>query len=268
MIFFLPETMFHRKRVEHGLPVTTHRTSHETTNSRSSHSEIPAMGQGSTGDHGIQQAPIPAVELKSPITRKISPVDQNFGIGRPSLQQFNWWPKPIYFDRKVVLRDVVAPLYIFSFPIILWAALSMGFASNCLLGLNLTQSQVFSAPPYLFTPSKVGCTNFAFVVGGIIGLLLAGPLSDFISLRAARRNKGVREAEFRLIALIPFIIICLVGMVVVAVGFQRHYSWEVVVAYGFVSVGIQVVSIPAISISVSVLGYASFDAQILQWRRV
>jgi hypothetical protein len=136
------------------------------------------------------------------------------GRGRPGKAQFSFFQKIRFEGKEMLARDALAPFQIFTVPIISWAAMSMGFAANCLLGLNLTQSQVFAAPPYNFTSAQVGFVNFAFVVGGIIGLLTAGPLSDFISLRAAKKNGGVREPEMRLIALFPYIAICLIGMVV------------------------------------------------------
>jgi hypothetical protein len=139
---------------------------------------------------------------------------QHAGRGRPNKKQFSLIPKLEYEGSQVLFRDIVAPVQIFFFPIILWAALSLGFAANCLLALNLTQSQVFAAPPYNFSPAQVGFVNFAFVVGGVIGLLTAGPVSDWVSMRATIRNKGVREAEMRLVALIPYLAICLVGMTV------------------------------------------------------
>lgn len=135
-------------------------------------------------------------------------------IGRPSKAQFSIIPNPHFPGKSLIFRDILAPVQIFLFPIIFWACFSFGFAANCLLALNLTQSQVFAAPPYLFTPAQVGFVNFAFVVGGVVGLLTAGPLSDWVSMRATARNGGVREAEMRLIALVPYVCICLVGMVV------------------------------------------------------
>jgi hypothetical protein len=73
----------------------------------------------------------------------------------------------------------------------------------------------------------------------------------------------------RLIALIPYIAICLIGMVVSnsvtligvrgkswptlkisAVGMQRRWPWQAIVVIGYGFVGIQVVAIPAIVISV------------------
>lgn len=143
-----------------------------------------------------------------------TPIYENVGKGRPRRSQFSLIPKLEYDGSNILFRDVIAPFQIFLFPIVFWAAMSLGFAANCLLALNLTQSQVFAAPPYLFTPGQVGFVNFAFVVGGILGLLTAGPISDWVALRAARRNNGVREAEMRLVALVPYIAICLIGMTV------------------------------------------------------
>jgi hypothetical protein len=137
--------------------------------------------------------------------------------GYPSRKQFALFVKPTFIHgslKETILRDVLAPIQIFFYPITLWAGMSFGFASNCFLGLNLTQSQVFAAPPYLFSTAQVGFVNFAFVGGGVVGLLTAGPASDWISIRLARRNGGVREAEMRLWALIPYIAILLIGMVV------------------------------------------------------
>jgi hypothetical protein len=140
--------------------------------------------------------------------------DRSRPVGRPSKEQFSLIPKAQFEAKDIIFRDIVAPIQIFTFPIICWVAFAFGFSTNCLLALNLTQSQVFAAPPYLFNPAQVGFVNFAFVVGGMIGLMTAGPFSDWVSMRATKRNNGVREAEMRLVALVPYIAICLVGMVV------------------------------------------------------
>jgi MFS family permease len=87
----------------------------------------------------------------------------------------------------------------------------MGFAANCILNLNITQSQVLGALPYNFTPSAVGLVNLASVGGAAIGLLTAGPLSDRVSMKITKRDRGMREPERRLPALLPYIAACLVG---------------------------------------------------------
>lgn len=141
-------------------------------------------------------------------------VDEYLGRGRPSRSQFNI-VQPI--DRKAVstiLYHVVTPIQIFFFPIIFWAAMSMGAAANALLCVNLTQSQALAAPPYNFSPANVGFANFALAVGAIIGLATAGPFSDWVAMRATKKNGGIREPEQRLPALIPFLVVSVIGMVV------------------------------------------------------
>ncbi|KAG9787244.1 hypothetical protein KCU88_g2013, partial [Aureobasidium melanogenum] len=102
-------------------------------------------------------------------------VDEHLGRGRPSRSQFNVI-QPI--DRRAtafatILRHVLTPVQIFAYPIIFWAAMSMGAAANALLCVNLAQSQALAAPPYNFTPANVGFANFALAVGAIVGLATA-----------------------------------------------------------------------------------------------
>lgn len=206
------------------------------------------------GNSSSSRTPTPA-----PTT---SPADRP--IGGPSRAQFSLAPHP-RFSRGLgaVLHDAVSPVQIFAFPIVLWAALTMGFASNCLLALNLTEAQVFGPPPYLFDSAQIGYTNFSFAVGAILALCTAGPLSDWIALRRARRNEGVLEAEFRLWSVLPYVACCLVGMVVTAVGYQRGWRWEVVVVVGYGLVGVQTVGIPAVVIAYAVDCYKTLPGEIM-----
>lgn len=135
--------------------------------------------------------------------------------GHPSLhQRFLLLPRPDSHALRTLPLTSITPFRIATYPIILWASLALGFTANTSLTLNLTQSQVFAAPPYHFSPSQVGFTNFAMAAGAIIGLLTAGPLGDWVSMRRTRGNGGVREPEMRLIAMGPYVCATAVGMVV------------------------------------------------------
>lgn len=197
-IFLAPETRFRRGGSHPGTPTGAART--VDSDKEKQDTSLTTDGPRS-GSPSISESP-----------RR--PFNNVLGTGKPSKAQFALIPTLQYDGLSLLLHDITAPIYLFAFPIVLWASLSFGFAANCLLSLNLTQSQVFAAPPYLFSPASVGYINFAFFGGSLIGLFTAGPLSDWISMRATRRNGGVREPEMRLIALIPYIIICLIGMVV------------------------------------------------------
>jgi len=209
MVFMLPETRYNRPSTSRAGSIA----------SASDDRTLQSKDEDNSLTNQITRTKLPANKEDSAVPKKtndhvVRASDENRPIGGPSRAQFSLIPKPQFETKDIVIRDIIAPIQIFTFPIICWVAFAFGFSTNCLLALNLTQSQVFAAPPYLFNPAQVGFVNFAFVVGGIIGLMTAGPFSDWVSMRATKKNNGVREAEMRLIALVPFIAICLVGMVV------------------------------------------------------
>lgn len=129
-----------------------------------------------------------------------------------SSQRWKVLSKPDIDAIRLLPRDIVMPFYLALFPIVLFGALCVTFGANSLLVLNLVESQGFSRPPYNFSPEAVGFTNFALMVGGIIGLCTAGPLSDWMSMVLTKRNNGIREPEMRLFTFIPYIVIGVIGM--------------------------------------------------------
>jgi hypothetical protein len=115
--------------------------------------------------------------------------------------------------KSFLVRDIFSPLYVFLF-IIFWAGLNVAGPANLLLFWNLTESAILSNPPYSWSPGAVGYSNFAFVIGGMLGLVTAGPFSDWVAKQRTKRNNGIHEAEMRLPALIPYFITTIIGIVV------------------------------------------------------
>lgn len=103
--------------------------------------------------------------------------------------------------------------------------------------------------------TNTGFTNFAILVGAFIGLATAGPFSDWVSARATRRNGGVREPEMRLPAMIPYVLIMILGNICVSVGFQNKWPWQAIVIIGFTSAGIQVAALPGMASTYAVDSY-------------
>jgi MFS family permease len=191
LIFFLPETRYNRRE--------------QTSEPRSHDSPIDVDSN--------EKPSTAAVEIESNQAQMTNP-DEYLGKGRPSRQQFNAFQPT---DRKAlseVWRHLWTPIEIFFFPIICWAAWTMAGAANVFLLLVLYESPILSNPPYNFSSASVGFANFAPAVGAIIGLTVAGPFSDWVAMRATRRNNGIREPEMRLPALIPFLVISTIGLVV------------------------------------------------------
>ena len=146
--------------------------------------------------------------------------------GKPSKQQFKLYQANKHPFESIFL-DLWTPIKLFAFPIVEFASFVVSWSASVFLTLNLTQSQRFAPPPYGFSSTAIGFFNFAIVGGGLIGLFSAGPLSDWISMRLTRRNKGIREPEMRLLTMIPYVIIMIIGNFIVAFGYEKEWDWKV-----------------------------------------
>lgn len=146
--------------------------------------------------------------------------------GRPSKKQFRLW-QPVETNFKTVLMGFWIPWKLLSFPIVELAAFVVSWSASVMLTLNLTQSQAFAEPPYNFKSQTIGFFNFAILIGSFIGLATNGIFSDWISMRATRKNGGIREPEMRLPAMIPYVIISIIGNFVVAFGYEYKWDWRV-----------------------------------------
>lgn len=129
--------------------------------------------------------------------------DPYLGKGTPSKQQWKLF-QPNAHQFKAILLDLWIPWKLFAFPIVEFAAFVISWSCSSFLTINLTQSQNFAAPPYNFNSQSIGFMNFAILAGALIGLATAGPLSDWVSARATKKNGGIREPEMRLPAMSMF----------------------------------------------------------------
>ena len=204
IVFMFPETKWHR----------VHPT--EVTEIRKSLSE-------GSGEKGGIAAAISGLSKLSQV--ETAARDPSLGHGRPSKQQWKpWQPRD---PRTTIWNEISTPWKLFAFPIVQLAAFIVSWSASCFLTLNLTQSQNFAAPPYLYSSETIGFFNFAILIGAFIGLGTAGPLSDWISMKLTIRNRGIREPEMRLLTMVPYTLIMILGNVIVAVGYQRSWSWKV-----------------------------------------
>ena len=152
--------------------------------------------------------------------------DPWLGKGSPSKQQWKLF-QPNAHPVKSILLDLWIPWKLFAFPIVEFASFVVSWSASCYLTDNLLQSLAFGAPPYNFSPLTIGFFNFAVLVGAIIGLLTAGPLSDWISMVLTKRNNGIREPEMRLLTMVPYFVLMLIGNFITAFGWHNGWSWKV-----------------------------------------
>jgi hypothetical protein len=272
-IFLFPETKFKREFIPANSQVSS---SPPLKGSTEQIEETPAANDTSAVDHADPEKTAP-VQSKGPTVEgeTLSHVhthqDPWLGRGKPSKQQWKLWQPS---DGNVFTNlafEIYMPWKLLLFPIVEFAAFVVSWSASSFLTLNLTQAQVFAAPPYNFTSTKIGFFNFAILIGQLIGLFTAGPLSDAIAARLTKRNRGIREPEMRLLTMVPYIILMLIGNFVVAFGYQQSWDWkvsitlkpnfqtysqnQVIVIIGYTCAGIQVAALPAISSTYAVDSY-------------
>lgn len=250
--FMFPETKYHRAHpveLSHGGAAAIHHDSSKFDSEKIEHT--PPSTINDDINKSSNEKSIALSDLEATKTQDRDPF---LGKGKPKKGQWMIF-QPNAHPFKSMALDLWIPWKLFAFPIVEFASFVVSWSCSSFLTLNLTQSQAFAAPPYNFSSQSIGFMNFAILVGAFIGLATAGPLSDWVSMRATRKNGGIREPEMRLPAMIPYVIIMYLGNIVVSVGYEKHWPWEAIVLIGFTCAGIQVAALPAIVSTYAVDSY-------------
>lgn len=102
-------------------------------------------------------------------------------------------------------------------------------------------ARLFAPPPFLFTPTKLGYLWAFPTIGAICSFILSHILMDRSSKWLARKNNRVFEPEFRLILVIPTLLIGIPGLVAfgwyadTANPVHGHVNWVVIsVIFGLI----------------------------------
>jgi hypothetical protein len=119
-------------------------------------------------------------------------------------------------------KILIRPAVIFWYPAVLWAFLIYGTTLTWIVVFSVVNASIFTAPPYNFSVSQVGLISISPFVMTIIGEVIAGPLNDFICIYLAKRNHGIYESEFRLVLMIPVLLLGITGFF--GFGASIHYQ--------------------------------------------
>ncbi|KAJ4319013.1 hypothetical protein N0V94_004150, partial [Neodidymelliopsis sp. IMI 364377] len=96
-------------------------------------------------------------------------------------------------------------------PIVLCCAGLWGIVQSWVIVISVCSSQLFAAPPFLFTPAQLGNWTGVSMVGIIIAFPIAGPIVDILS-RKLTKMRGVHQPEYRLYSMIVPFIVCSPGL--------------------------------------------------------
>lgn len=131
------------------------------------------------------------------------------------LQEMRPWSG--YVHHISLMDTMIRPFFLLASPAVAWATLLFTTCISWLVGISITLSQIFSAPPYNFSVSSVGATNVSSFVASVLGTLIAGPTIDGIVKYMSKRNKGTFEPEFRLPVMVTYLLFTATGFVSILV---------------------------------------------------
>ncbi|KAF2099136.1 MFS general substrate transporter [Rhizodiscina lignyota] len=109
---------------------------------------------------------------------------------------------------KLLLR----PFALFLHPGILWACLIQGTLIGWTVFIGIVLAAIMLGPPLFFNEVQTGYMYTGAFIGAVVGFLLAGLLADSVPAFMTRRNRGVYEPEFRLILVIPQLVLGCCGL--------------------------------------------------------
>lgn len=149
-------------------------------------------------------------------------------------------------------RVALRPFILFAYPAVLWSAGVYACAVGWLIVLSESMTDIFrTKKTYNFSALSVGLIYISPFIGGILGTVVAGKVSDIIVRFMSRRNGGLYEPEFRLVMAIPITIATVIGLIGFGWSAHIHDAWIVpTIFFGIISFGCTLGSTTAITFCV------------------
>lgn len=178
-----------------------------------------------------------------------------------------YWQKMRLFetentDKRSWITIFYKPIELVTFPAILWSGTIYGAQMMWLSLVNQTLAEVFTTY-YGFSTSSVGLTNLSALIGSIIGMFYGGAFVDWFSIKLARRNKGILEAEFRLWAMIVPTILNAAGLLAYGLGAANNQPWALPVVLGQGFLGFAMSSSGPICLTYAIDSYPKLASESL-----
>ncbi|KAK3112498.1 hypothetical protein LTR53_011190 [Teratosphaeriaceae sp. CCFEE 6253] len=168
-------------------------------------SSTPNQGQEFfKSDHELH--PRPGPNSPSPST------DRTRGAPPPLLSRANLRPLSPRFTATPLPILLLRPFPLFLHPAILWACLIQGTLIGWTVLIGIVLAAIMLGPPLFFNEVQTGYMYTGAFLGAVLGFALAGLISDWSVKFLTRRNGGVYEPEFRLLLVVPQLVLGCAGL--------------------------------------------------------
>jgi MFS family permease len=103
------------------------------------------------------------------------------------------------FSRENLFQLFIAPFAVVTNLAVSWVVLVPSMFVTLYVVIAFVMAQVFAPPPYLLSPTAIGLLSLGPFVGGLLGAIVLGAISDPLIRWCSRKNNGVYEPEYRLL---------------------------------------------------------------------
>ena len=139
---------------------------------------------------------------------------------QPFTSQLRLWRGRV--TERSFIKALVRPFPLMIFPSVLFSTIVNGAMITWVVISGIISGQVLLYPPYNLQPDTLSYLSLPMSGAALISSLVSGLASDWNIKFMARRNGGVYEPEFRLILLIPAVIISTAGFLILGPLYNRH----------------------------------------------
>ena len=166
------------------------------------------------------------------------------------IQQLRPWSGRLSKDNW--FRVAARPFILYAYPSILWSTLIYSLSIGWLIVLSESVATIYeNSATYNFSSLQTGLVYISPFVGGILGTVVAGKVSDKVVFYLSRKNGGIYEPEFRLVMAIPIALSTTIGLMGYGWSAQERDLWIVpTVFFGVISFGCSLGSTTAITFAV------------------
>ncbi|KAF2015979.1 MFS transporter-like protein [Aaosphaeria arxii CBS 175.79] len=211
LIFFVPETSYRREEIfdidTMGNLITREGNNGGLNDTTASRSEA---ASGETDRIGVEEGKTEGSSSTSepqPTTAATRPPPPAKATWKQSLMPFN--------GRKTderYLHLLLRPFPLFLHPGILWACLIQGTLIGWTVMIGVVLAGIMLGPPLWFGEVETGYMYTGAFIGAILGFILSGLMSDSSARLLTRWNHGVYEPEFRMILVVPQLVLGCAGL--------------------------------------------------------
>ncbi|KAF2255351.1 MFS transporter-like protein [Trematosphaeria pertusa] len=215
VVFFCPETTYRREQrfdidtmgnlitpvAQGSLPPKYSETQQGVGNSAETSGEMERAANGDANGNGAEKSEGQVNSAERGVTQPPK------ATWKQSLMPFN--------GRKTderYLKLLLRPFPLFFHPGILWACLIQGTLIGWTVLIGVVLAAVMLGPPLWFGEVETGYMYTGAFVGALLGFILCGLISDWSAKFLTRLNHGVYEPEFRMILVIPQLILGCAGL--------------------------------------------------------